>query len=161
MHSVIILLGGNEGDIKATFQQCIAKIRTSGFSIEKQSYIYQSKAWGYESENLYYNQALVLKTNHNPQLVLDLLLETEKSLGRTRNNDRLYSDRPIDIDIMFFDEQTIQTEKLSVPHPRLHLRKFCLVPLNELIPDLQHPVLRKTISELLHLCPDRSEVTPT
>jgi len=160
MHTVIILLGGNEGDIANTFQQCISKIQTMGFSVQKQSYIYRSTAWGYESENVYFNQALILKTNHNPQETLDLLLEVEKIFGRVRNADQGYADRPIDIDIMFFNLETIQTEKLHVPHPRLHLRKFCLTPLNELIPDLEHPVLKKSIHDLLTICPDQSDVTP-
>jgi len=159
MHQVIVLLGGNEGDIKTTFQQCISKIQTSGFLIEKQSYIYQSKAWGYDSKNLYFNQALLLKTNHNPQETLHLLLEIEKNLGRTRNSDHGYSDRPIDIDIMFFDDLSIQTKKLCIPHPRLHLRRFCLVPLNEMVPDFEHPVFKKNIQELLSICPDPSELT--
>ena len=159
MHTIVILLGGNEGDIRSTFQQCIEKLQTSGFSIEKQSYIYQSKAWGYESENLYFNQALILKTNHHPQMILDVLLETEKLFGRMRDPIPGYSDRPIDIDIMFIDDQIIHTEKLSVPHPRLHLRNFCLIPLAELIPDFIHPELHKTIQELLAASSDKSEVT--
>lgn len=121
--------------------------------------MYQSRAWGYESKNLYFNQALVLKTNHNPQNTLDLLLDIETTLGRTRNSAEGYADRPIDIDIMFFDDLTIQTEKLCIPHPRLHLRKFCLVPLNEIVSDLEHPVFKKNIHDLLGICPDPSELT--
>jgi 2-amino-4-hydroxy-6-hydroxymethyldihydropteridine diphosphokinase len=159
MHTVIILLGGNEGDIKNTFQQCLSQIQTSGFTVEKQSYIYQSKAWGYESEKLFFNQALILQTNHNPQKALDIILDIEKSLGRTRDIKPGYADRPIDIDIMF-DDQVISEKRLIIPHPRLHLRKFCLIPLNELVPDLQHPVLHKSIHQLLKICPDLSEVIP-
>ncbi|HWY36944.1 MAG TPA: 2-amino-4-hydroxy-6-hydroxymethyldihydropteridine diphosphokinase, partial [Bacteroidia bacterium] len=83
---------------------------------------------------------------------------TEKNLGRTREEGKGYQSRPIDIDILFFNEAVINTPALQVPHPRMHIRKFVLEPLCEIAPSLVHPVLKKTISELLAECPDKLAV---
>lgn len=145
MHNVVILLGANTGDILSTFQFCIHELEKKGYAIKNKSAVYKSKAWGFESENIFYNQALILETNNNPQVVLKDLLEIETKLGRTRSATSAYEDRTIDIDIMFYDSKIINDKNLVVPHPRLHLRNFCLVPLMEIMPDFVHPVLKKSI----------------
>jgi len=160
MHQVVVLLGGNEGNVQEIFQQCVKEITADEFELKKISKIYQSVAWGYKSENIYLNLALVFSTSLNPLEVLDKLLGIEKKLGRTRSISIGYTDRPIDIDLMFYDDLIINSEKLTIPHPRLHYRKFCLVPLNELMPELVHPILNQSLAELLLNCDDPSEVKP-
>lgn len=160
MHQVVVLLGGNEGNVQEIFQQCITEINSAGFELKTSSNIYQSAAWGYESDHAYLNQALVFTTQLAPMPVLNILLEVEKKLGRTRTMASGYTDRPIDIDIMFYDDLIINSKELTIPHPRLHHRKFCLVPLNELMPELVHPLLNQSMAELLLNCNDPSEVKP-
>jgi 2-amino-4-hydroxy-6-hydroxymethyldihydropteridine diphosphokinase len=83
----------------------------------------------------------------------------EKDLGRkAKTKPGGYEARLIDIDILFFDDRIIQQPALTVPHPRLHLRRFTLLPLNELMPDWMHPLLKKTVRQLLRECPDDSDV---
>jgi 2-amino-4-hydroxy-6-hydroxymethyldihydropteridine diphosphokinase len=158
MHNVVVLLGANTGEILPTFEACLLQLKEKGYKVENSSFIYQSKAWGYESENPYYNQVLIVKTSNHPHQVLEDLLEIEKMLGRTRSGSGVYEDRAIDIDILFYDSLVLNEPRLIIPHPRLHLRNFCLTPLAELLPNFVHPVLHLTISELLSQCPDQAEV---
>jgi len=159
MSEAVIILGGNEGNVKETFLGCKKRFESRGYKLSNISSIYSSPSWGYDSENRFYNQVLTFKTNKSPQDVLKdcLLLETE--FGRLRDNSGEYHDRPIDIDILFYDEATVEEENLTIPHPRLHERKFCLVPLLEIAPGFIHPVLKKTIGELLAQCTDESKIT--
>lgn len=159
MKTAVILLGGNTGNVPLTFRTCIQEFEDEGYFIIDISSIYSSSSWGYESEHLYYNQLVVLHTNNNAQQLLNDALTIENKLGRVRSSSKDYSDRPIDIDIMFYESEIMETENLHIPHPRLHLRKFCLVPLMELIPAFIHPGFNKTIAQLLEVCPDNSLVT--
>lgn len=160
MHTVVLLLGGNNGEVLSTFQLSIRAFEEKGYPVLKKSSIYSSKSWGYESKNIFYNQMLILKTNKGTKKVLSDLLFIEAKLGRTRNLKDAYEDRTIDIDIIFYDDKIIDEENLVIPHPRLHLRNFCLTPLLELIPDFVHPLFKKSITELIKECPDNSEVAP-
>ena len=148
MHNVVILIGGNKGDILSTFQMCINEIEKKGYIIKDKSAVYKSKSWGYESENIFYNCAFVLETSNNSQVVLNDMLNIETKLGRTRSATSKYEDRVIDIDIMFYNSEIVNEANLIIPHPKLHLRNFCLVPLKEIIPDFVHPVLKKSIQVL-------------
>lgn len=159
MHTVVILIGGNTGDVLSTFQLCTQEFEEKGYTLLEKSSVYNSKAWGYESENKYYNQLLVLKTNNNPQYILKDLLTIEEKLGRKRNSTTQYIDRPIDIDIMFYDSEIIKENNLIIPHPRLHLRKFCLIPLMGMMPDYIHPILNKSIRQLAKECIDKSIIS--
>jgi 2-amino-4-hydroxy-6-hydroxymethyldihydropteridine diphosphokinase len=159
MKTVVILLGGNTGNVPLTFRTCIQEFEDEGYFIINISSIYSSSSWGYESEHLYYNQLMVLHTNNNAHQLLNDALTIENKLGRIRTNSKDYTDRPIDIDIMFYESEIMETENLHIPHPRLHLRKFCLVPLMELIPSFIHPAFNRTIAQLLEVCPDNSIVT--
>lgn len=159
MKTVVILLGGNTGNVPLTFKSCIQEFEDEGYLVFDLSSIYQSSAWGYESENLFYNQLIVIHTNHNPQQVLANALAIENKLGRVRTSSSDYVDRPIDIDIIFYESDIVTTENLIIPHPRLHLRKFCLVPLMEIMPNFIHPSLNKSIEQLLEECTDKSVIS--
>jgi 2-amino-4-hydroxy-6-hydroxymethyldihydropteridine diphosphokinase len=123
------------------------------------SSLYTSEAWGFRSEDLFVNAVVKLQTNKPAQEVLRLVLEIETHLGRTRKKLKGYQSRTIDIDILFYDNQIITEENLVIPHPRLHQRRFTLEPLHQIAPDLFHPVLKKSVAELLDICTDKLCVT--
>lgn len=158
MQEAIIILGGNLGDVPATFAKCKKRFAEMGYQLDKISSLYTSPSWGYVSSLLYYNQIIVLKTNQNPQNVLSDCLTIETELGRIRGISGEYQNRTIDIDILLYGDNIIATENLVIPHPRLHERKFCLVPLTEIMPNFTHPRLRKTMAELLADCKDESNI---
>jgi 2-amino-4-hydroxy-6-hydroxymethyldihydropteridine diphosphokinase len=160
MHIAYLLLGGNQGNVIESFTQVRELLLTKSVEILQKSSIYQSPAWGFQSDDYFFNQVIQVKTNLNAQELLDCALEIEQKLGRTRSvNTNVYSSRKIDIDILFFDNQVINESQLIVPHPRLHLRKFTLLPLDEIAKDLLHPIFNLSISELLQNCEDSSEVS--
>lgn len=155
---IIILLGGNLGDSQSFFRKSISLFIESGYSVYKKSSIFKSKAWGYNSKNIYLNQVIILENNASPERILNTCLSIEKKLGRERDNSESYSDRPIDIDILYIEDMRVETEDLIIPHPRLHLRRFTLEPLTEILPDFIHPILKKDHKSLLLLCPDNDKV---
>ncbi len=121
--------------------------------IIKKSSIYETESWGFSSGIPFLNSIVILKTLLNP---LDVLINTqkiEKTLGRT-NKGKPYSSRKIDVDILYIDDEIIELENLTVPHPLMHKRRFVLMPLVEIIPNKIHPVLNKTSKEMLKNCPD-------
>ncbi len=120
------------------------------------SKIYYSEAWGNESQDHFLNQALKVETHLNPYETLHAILQIEKMMGRVRNEK--WEPRLIDIDILLFNDEIIETEILRVPHPFLQERRFALVPLNEIIPEQIHPIFEMTISELLDICVDSKKV---
>ncbi len=154
----VVLLGGNLGDSKALFAKAIRLLGENGFSLLTKSKLYRSSAWGYESENCYLNQVILFETEKDPQQLLKVTLVVEKELGRIRKIEKNYTDRPIDIDILYLNDQIIENDNLIIPHPRLHLRKFTLEPLVEILPYFIHPILKKDHKSLLLLCPDSNTV---
>ena len=153
----VLLLGGNVGDTAELLQEACLQIELQIGPIEKRSALYGSVAWGFETEQDFINQAVVAKTNLPPHRVLELALEIEAQLGRKRSG-KGYSSRTMDIDVIFYGSEIIDTPRLTVPHPRLHRRNFVLVPLCEISPDFVHPVFGKTIRQLLDECPDEGKV---
>ena len=151
-----LLLGGNIGDTAGLLAEARGLIEARIGRIARQSALYGSEAWGFEAGQDFINQAIVASTPLPPHEVLRHALQIEAELGRTRNG-RGYSDRTMDIDIIFYGDRVIDEPQLVVPHPRLHLRNFVLVPLCEIMPDFAHPVLGKTISQLLDECPDKGK----
>lgn len=125
--------------------------------IEQQSSIYVTESWGNIHQPNYLNQALWIKTNLSPFQLLRILQKIEKALGRT--NKHHYSARTIDIDILFFEDSIIAAKNLEIPHPRLHLRNFTLLPLLELNKSYTHPAYNKTIEELAKDCADNLKVS--
>jgi len=157
MTKVYLLLGGNLGDKKKIFSEAQSKLNNQIGEITSQSAVYETEPWGFESTDLFWNQALEIITNLSPKEVLRATQQTELELGRIRKSNQ-YGSRTIDIDILFFGNQIISFENLTIPHPRIQERKFALVPLNEIAPDLIHPLFQKTIRQLLAECPDNLRV---
>lgn len=157
---IVILLGGNIGNTLALFNEAIHLLKQEDIENLKHSLVYQSPSWGYESDNNYLNQVISFDSDKDADDLLGICLAIEKKLGRIRNDEEGYVDRPIDIDILYIGDQHIEKEHLHVPHPRLHIRKFTLLPLAELLPEFIHPILKMDHKSLLLLCPDKSKVEP-
>ncbi len=164
MHSVALLLGGNQGDRHALIHRATELIRQRVGSVALASALYETEPWGdFEIENPklkienFLNRALLVETELSARDVLRQALAIEKQLGRQRKLltphpsplTRKYTSRPIDIDIIFYDSEVIDEPDLTVPHPRMHLRRFVLEPLAEVMPDYVHPVLGKSVAEML------------
>lgn len=149
----LILLGANFGDAKKTFIHAVNELKCIS-KICKQSSLYSSPSWGFTAPD-FLNQAIIIETALTPQALMDKLLNIEKELGRRRQGEG-YQSRTIDMDIILIKEMVICTEKLIVPHPKMHERKFVLVPCSEIAAEWQHPLFKKTISELLEMCEDSS-----
>jgi 2-amino-4-hydroxy-6-hydroxymethyldihydropteridine diphosphokinase len=152
MSEVFLLLGGNVGDKHKIFSETIRRIQNRIGMLIKVSSIYETEPWGFVSD-LFWNQALQLQTSLKPEELLDGILAIENEMGRRRISDQ-YEARPIDIDIMFYDNLIIQTDRLTIPHPLIGERKFALVPLNEVAPEKIHPVTGWTLQQMLEACQD-------
>jgi 2-amino-4-hydroxy-6-hydroxymethyldihydropteridine diphosphokinase len=158
LNTVYLLLGGNQGKVLENFARVFYELNKHVGSIQLCSSIYQTEPWGFKTDHLFLNQVIRLSTSCSAESVLSHIHQIEKRLGRTRNGLR-NSSRIIDIDILFFNDSIIDTPELTVPHPRLHLRNFTLIPLLDIAPSLVHPVFQKTIIQLMQECPDKHKVT--
>ncbi|WP_018478454.1 2-amino-4-hydroxy-6-hydroxymethyldihydropteridine diphosphokinase [Pontibacter roseus] len=156
MPRLYLLLGGNLGDRVLYLQQARAGIAKRIGILERSSSLYETAAWGNTEQPAFLNQVLEVQTELSPEQVLQDINMLEQELGRVRLEH--WGARVIDIDILFYDDLVLQTQRLTIPHPQLHLRRFTLLPLAELAPELVHPVLGKSISTLLVDCPDELEV---
>ncbi len=159
MSIAYLLTGSNLGDRAGNLQAAISFIQQRAGKLVQCSPVYESSSWGFEHPTPFLNQALKLETEHKPDALLKILLEIETLQGRLRNslsND--YEARTIDIDILFYNEEIIGTADLSIPHPKLHLRRFVLKPLTAIAPLFVHPILGRDIEALLKACPDDSLV---
>lgn len=142
-------LGSNQGDRIGYIQQATSLLNlTDNIAIVRTSAFYESEPWNMSTETWFVNAVIEIKTSLTPKELLTECRRIERQLGRTPKESTGYADRTIDIDILFYGKEIIQEENLTIPHKYLHLRAFTLVPLLELIPDFEHPVLHKTISEL-------------
>ena len=156
MSQVHILLGGNIGEREKVFEKAISNISNTIGPIIKSSSYYETAAWGIEDQPPFLNQVIIVDSLHSPHFILNTLLEIEKSLGRIRF--QKWAERVIDLDILFIETQIIETSDLIVPHPFIQERRFTLIPLVEISPDFQHPIFKKSLSELLIDCTDKLEV---
>lgn len=160
MNTVHLSLGTNLGNKLDNLNRALQKLSQLG-TIQNVSSVYQTPPWGFESDD-FYNIALTLQTSVASSMLIHQLLDIEKELGRIRKeHSQGYSSRPLDIDIIFFNDEIIQTEKLEVPHPRMQDRKFVLIPLIEIVQNYQHPVLKTSLEQLLTNCADTSEIIKT
>lgn len=156
-----ILFGSNQGDKEALLERACALIQERCGLLAERSQPYSSEPWGFEAKEWFLNELLVVETELEPDVLMDTLLNIEKVLGRVRHPEHKgYASRTVDLDILYYGDRILQTAKVTVPHPRLHLRRFVLVPLCELVPDFLHPVLQKSQEQLLASCPDTSIVKP-
>jgi 2-amino-4-hydroxy-6-hydroxymethyldihydropteridine diphosphokinase len=155
MEKCYVLFGSNMGDKAALFEQACTFIKRRCGQVVQVSSAYESEPWGFETEEWFLNRVIVVETELGPELLLRELLDIEKELGRVRHPEHQgYCSRTVDLDILYYGERIINTANLIVPHPRLHLRRFALVPLCEVAPDWMHPVFHKTQEELLQQCTD-------
>ncbi len=157
MARIFLLTGGNAGDVKRTLQRAQQLINDRIGPVLHCSHRYESEAWGFEAATRFSNQALEVSTDLEPEAVLDAVQEIERELGRNRAAEAIekastgaqYASRPIDIDLLFYDDAVIATERLTVPHPLLAERKFALVPLCEIARAKRHPSTGLTVGEML------------
>ena len=156
MPEVYLLLGGNLGDRTSYLADARKRIAAAIGSITHCSKLYETAAWGKTDQPAFLNQVLEVQTELSPEQVLRVVNTLEQELGRVRLEH--WGARVIDIDILFYGELVLQSQRLTIPHPQLHLRRFTLMPLAEIAPQLEHPVLGTTIEFLLETCPDTLEV---
>jgi len=156
VHSVYLHLGSNIGDRLGNLLKAKFVIQRKIGHIQLLSQVYETEAWGKTNQSAFYNQALLVRTEMTASQVLNAIHEIENQLGRQRTEH--WGPRTIDIDILFFEHEIINTKKLTLPHPRLHERNFVLVPLEEIAPSFIHPILNKSVKKLRKSCPDTLEV---
>lgn len=155
METCYILFGSNMGDKGSIFDQACLYINNRCGQVLQVSSPYESEPWGFETEEWFLNRMIVIKTRMNPEDLLGQLLEIERELGRERHPENEgYVSRTADLDILYYGDRIILNELLTVPHPRLHRRRFALLPMCEVAPDMVHPVLGLTQRDLLARCPD-------
>lgn len=162
-HKVYIALGSNKGDRMRHLQEAIDLIFRRIGKINSISRVYNTPALGFEDgagTADFYNGCIFIETDFSAREVMQKLLDIETLLGRTRTVGKGYESRTIDLDMIFYDEAILDSGLLTIPHPKMHLRKFVLQPLGDIAPSLMHPVFGKTVTEILESCGDSSIINP-
>ena len=157
MAMVYLLLGTNLGERLENLRECVIELEKASIQILQSSCVYETAPWGYIEQPSFYNQALSVSTTMGPSALLSKLKEIEQVLGRVKVG--RWRERKIDIDILYYDNLVVEDDLLKIPHVQIQHRRFTLIPLCEIAPNLVHPLLKKSNNELLNLCEDDSEVT--
>lgn len=167
-NTVTLLIGGNQGDRVSLLMRAIIEISQQVGTVAVVSPIFETEPWGFEADQNFLNQAVVVDTDLTSMEVLRKALEIEQLLGRVRDDasgsdiqiqkDKHYSSRPIDIDLIFYNNDIVDMPELQLPHPRMHMRRFVLEPLTRVMPFKKHPKLGKSMVQLLDECEDRGVV---
>ena len=155
MSKVYFSIGSNKGNRSQLINEAIDKIDISIGRVELKSSNYETQSWGFKSNN-FYNVCLLIESSLSVESIFNKILKIEKDMGRLKSGNK-YSDRCIDIDILFVEDIIVNNKNLIIPHPRLHLRKFVLTPMLDIAPDLIHPILNKSIKQLELECDDNDQ----
>lgn len=158
--TIYLSLGSNLGDKLFHLQNAMFKIANDIASISSVSNLYESASWGFEADN-FYNCCIAINTTLPANELLLKLQEIENKLGRERNYYEGYSSRTIDIDILYYGDEIIESDTLTIPHPSLQKRQFVLKPLSDIAPQFYHPILNKDTRNMVQMCKDKSSVTKT
>jgi len=156
MNTAYLLTGGNLGERVHNLATARALVATQTGNIIAASSLYETAAWGNTDQPAFLNQAIMIETPLNARQLIRRILKIEKKMGRVR--EEKYGPRLIDIDILLFNNEKHNYQFLKLPHPEMQNRRFALLPLAEIAPEIIHPVLKKTITELLQECKDDLEV---
>jgi 2-amino-4-hydroxy-6-hydroxymethyldihydropteridine diphosphokinase len=157
MKIVFLGIGSNLGDRKKNLDDAIGRIEEYIGIVIASSSIYETEPWGFQVEEEFLNIVVKVETILEPSGLLGRILMIEALLGRIRS-EKQYSSRVIDIDILLYEDLILDELTLKIPHPLMHKRRFVLVPLCEIEPEIVHPVLNKPVSSLLNSCEDNSKV---
>ncbi len=152
---VVLILGGNRGDREELINLAVKYISEKNHFVSG-SAIYETQAWGNVAKGNFLNQVIQIETSVSPQKLLEQTQEIEDKLGRKRTE--IWGDRTMDIDILYFGDEVIRTPNLTIPHQLMHDRRFVLVPLVDILPDMIHPIFGKSNRILLEECTDPCEV---
>ena len=159
MERCLILFGSNMGDKNKIYTQACLLINNRCGRIVAQSSAYESEPWGFEAKEWFLNRLIVVETELEPEAMMRQLLDIEAELGRVRHPEAGgYTSRTADLDILYYGSRIVLTDSLTIPHPRLHQRRFALLPLCEVVPEFVHPAFNMTQTELLKRSFDFSEV---
>lgn len=156
MNKAVLLSGSNMGDLSRNMESALIMISQNAGVIKNTSFIYETEAWGKIDQPAYYNQVIELNTTLDANTLMQKLLQIEKMMGRERTEK--WAPRLIDLDILYFNNEVINEPDLKIPHPHLHERRFTLVPLSEILPDMLHPVLKRSNKDLLESLTDTLKV---